>query len=87
MSTSTSEDQEVVSRDEVRPEAKLKASNMKNANWNERDQEKKANDFGVLSNSAAALEQMLAREIRRSEESLHTRIGWLYNWEGDGQAM
>jgi hypothetical protein len=88
MRTPPSEDVEAdIARDDGRPEIKGKGSKMKNVNWKDndkaRDKNDKNNDAGVLSDSA--LVQVLNKEIRRSEESLHTRIGRLIGKEMDKQ--
>jgi len=75
-----------LTRDEVRPETK-KGPRGKAAGWKDNDKEReknaKANDAAVLSDSGIA--QALSREIRKSEESLHTRIGRLIGKEMDKQ--
>jgi hypothetical protein len=59
---------------------------MKNVNWKDNDKARekidKNNDAGILSDSVV---QALNKEIRRSEESLHTRIGRLIGKEMDKQ--
>ena len=84
--TPPSEDVEAdITRDEGRPESKGKPGKGKNVGWKEgeKEREKKANDAGIMSDSA--ITQMLSKEIRKSEESLHTRIGRLIGKEMDKQ--
>lgn len=76
-----------IARDEGRPETKGKGPKGKNVNWKDGDKEReknpKSSDAAVLSDSNIG--QALSREIRKSEESLHTRIGRLIGKEMDKQ--
>ncbi|KIK63644.1 hypothetical protein GYMLUDRAFT_40712 [Collybiopsis luxurians FD-317 M1] len=89
-----------ISRDEVRPEPKS-GRGKKNVNWKEKDKDKaekedngngnggkdkqnsKAADASIINESA--LGQALSKEIRRTEENLHTRIARLLGKEMDKQ--
>ncbi|KAF9001924.1 hypothetical protein BDQ17DRAFT_1357730 [Cyathus striatus] len=85
------------SREETRvSDSKGKISKGKNVNWKDKDEGKdrekekdkdkastKSADAAVLNESA--LGQALAREIRKTEENLHTRIGRLIGKEMDKQ--
>jgi hypothetical protein len=83
--TPPSEDVEAdIAREEGRPESKPKGGPKgKNVGWKEGEKEKKSNDSGYMNDSAIA--QMLAKEIRKSEENLHTRIGRMLGKEMDKQ--
>lgn len=90
--TPPSEDAEGdLTRDEGRlPETKIKNTKGKNVNWKEKDDIAKDRDKNTKSNDTAlinesALGQALSREIRKTEESLHTRIGRLIGKEMDKQ--
>ncbi|KAF9072939.1 hypothetical protein BDP27DRAFT_1360693 [Rhodocollybia butyracea] len=84
-------------RDEIRPEPKA-GRGKKNVNWKEKEREKedkesgngnkeknnsKAADAALINESA--LGQALSKEIRRTEENLHTRIARLLTKEMDKQ--
>lgn len=88
----TSEDIEGdYARDDGRSgEQKNKGGKGKNVNWKEkddgnRDRNGKGTDAGILSDSS--LGQALTREIRKTEENLHTRLGRLIGKEMDKQRM
>lgn len=93
MRTPPSEDPEAdVTRDEGRQETKGKGTKGKNVNWKEdngkdkdkdKDKTPKASEPALV--NEAVLGQALSREIRKSEESLHTRIGRLIGKEMDKQ--
>ncbi|KAH7918211.1 hypothetical protein BV22DRAFT_1200056 [Leucogyrophana mollusca] len=78
-----------IPRDEVRaPEAKGKNVKGKNVAFRDRDDSKEKDkgakaDSGAMSDSGFT--QAVAKEIRKSEESLHTRIGRLIGKEMDKQ--
>ena len=62
----------------------------KNANWKEREESSKDRDKGGKTNDTAgisdsALGQALSREMKKTEESLHTRIGKLIGKEMEKQ--
>ncbi|KAJ3932683.1 MAG: hypothetical protein NXY57DRAFT_92220 [Lentinula lateritia] len=83
-----------VTRDEVRPEPKT-GRGKKNVNWKEKEREReesvggkdknnsKAGDGTIINESA--LGQALSKEIKRTEENLHTRISRLLSKEMDKQ--
>jgi hypothetical protein len=77
-----------IAREEGRAEGKGKGK-VKNVNWKEDNKEKEKNlkpgDAAIVTESI--LGQALSREIRKSEESLHTRIGRLIGKEMDKQRM
>jgi hypothetical protein len=90
--TPTSEDIEGdFTRDDGRlGEQKTKGGKGKNVNWKEKDEQNrdkdkngKTNDAAIISDSS--LGQALSREIRKTEENLHTRIGRLIGKEMDKQ--
>lgn len=90
----TSEDIEGdYTRDDGRSgEQKNKGGKGKNVNWKEKDdgnrdkdRNGKGTDAGILSDSS--LGQALTREIRKTEENLHTRLGRLIGKEMDKQRM
>lgn len=90
--TPTSEDVENdFNRDDIRPaEPKMRGGKGKNVNWKERENMEKNNgsvngrsDNAVINDSS--LGQALAREIRKTEENLHVRIGRLIGKEMDKQ--
>ncbi|KAJ7273234.1 hypothetical protein C8J57DRAFT_1317219 [Mycena rebaudengoi] len=88
MRTPPSDDGEAdAAREEGRlPEAKGKGAKGKNVNWKEKDdngKNAKMSDAALINESA--LGQALSREIRKMEESLHTRIGRLIGKEMDKQ--
>ncbi|KAJ6618338.1 hypothetical protein B0H10DRAFT_2030437 [Mycena sp. CBHHK59/15] len=92
--TPPSEDPEAdVARDEGRlPETKGKGAKGKNVNWKEKedngkdkDKDKNAKTSDATLINESALGQALSREIRKMEESLHTRIGRLIGKEMDKQ--
>jgi hypothetical protein len=91
MRTPPSDDGEAdVGRDEGRHETKGKGAKGKNVNWKEKDDNGKDKDKNLKNSDAAlindsALGQALSREIRKMEESLHTRIGRLIGKEMDKQ--
>ncbi|KAK7023928.1 hypothetical protein R3P38DRAFT_2954957 [Favolaschia claudopus] len=92
MRTPPSEDVEGdAGREEGRlPEAKGKGAKGKNVNWKEKDDNGKDKDKNPKNSDAAlindsVLGQALGREIRKMEESLHTRIGRLIGKEMDKQ--
>ncbi|KAJ7702347.1 hypothetical protein B0H17DRAFT_1043830 [Mycena rosella] len=92
MRTPPSEDGEGdVNREEGRlQETKGKGAKGKNVNWKEKDDNGKDKDKTAKTSDAAlindsALGQALSREIRKMEESLHTRIGRLIGKEMDKQ--
>ncbi|KAJ7445739.1 hypothetical protein B0H11DRAFT_2086645 [Mycena galericulata] len=92
MRTPPSEDGEGdATREEGRlPETKGKGAKGKNVNWKEKDDNGKDKDKNFKNSDAAlinesALGQALSREIRKMEESLHTRIGRLVGKEMDKQ--
>jgi hypothetical protein len=92
MRTPPSEDVEAdAAREEGRlHEGKGKGAKGKNVNWKEKDDNGKDKDKNVKTSDAAlindsALGQALSREIRKMEESLHTRIGRLIGKEMDKQ--
>ncbi|KAJ7632208.1 hypothetical protein FB45DRAFT_911811 [Roridomyces roridus] len=92
MRTPPSDDGEAdVAREENRlHEAKGKGGKGKNVNWKEKDDNGKDKDKNLKNSDAAlindsALGQALSREIRKMEESLHTRIGRLIGKEMDKQ--
>ncbi|KAJ7261361.1 hypothetical protein B0H12DRAFT_1106443 [Mycena haematopus] len=92
MRTPPSDDGEAdAGRDEGRlPETKGKGAKGKNVNWKEKDDNVKDKDKNLKNSDAAlinesALGQALSREIRKMEESLHTRIGRLIGKEMDKQ--
>jgi len=71
-------------------ESKPKSGRGKNVNWKEKedgnkdkDKNGKSNDTAIINDSS--LGQALSREIRKTEESLHTRIGRLIGKEMDKQ--
>ncbi|KAJ6547097.1 hypothetical protein B0H19DRAFT_1163992 [Mycena capillaripes] len=71
-------------------ETKGKGVKGKNVNWKEKDDNGKDKDKNLKNSDAAlinesALGQALSREIRKMEESLHTRIGRLIGKEMDKQ--
>ncbi|KAJ7684688.1 hypothetical protein DFH06DRAFT_1156346 [Mycena polygramma] len=71
-------------------ETKSKGAKGKNVNWKEKDDNGKDKDKNLKNSDAAlinesALGQALSREIRKMEESLHTRIGRLIGKEMDKQ--
>lgn len=84
-----------VTRDEVRPEPKT-GRGKKNVNWKEKEREReesvggkdknnsKAGDGTIINESA--LGQALSKEIKRTEENLHTRISRLLSKEMDKQS-
>lgn len=78
-----------VARDEVRAhDAKGKSVRGKNVAFRDREQTKEAEkgfkgDAGAISDSGIA--QVVSKEIKKSEESLHTRIGRLIGKEMDKQ--
>ncbi|KIJ60640.1 hypothetical protein HYDPIDRAFT_98194 [Hydnomerulius pinastri MD-312] len=78
-----------MARDEVRaPDSKGKNAKGKNVAFRDRDEgrDKEKNgkpDLGSVSDSGVA--QIVAKEIKKSEESLHTRIGRLIGKEMDKQ--
>lgn len=77
-------------RDETRvPESKAKGGKGKNVNWKEKDDSYRDKDKNGKSNEAimneSTLTQALSREMRKIEESLHTRIGRLIGKEMDKQ--
>lgn len=65
--------------------AKQKTVGFKDSDDNGKDKKEKNSDAALISESA--LGQALSREIRKSEESLHTRIGRLIGKEMDKQRM
>jgi hypothetical protein len=72
-------------RDETHTaETKAKGGKGKNLNWKERDKDKngKSNEFAFNESNLA---QALNREMKKTEESLHTRIGRLIGKEMDKQ--
>ncbi|KAJ3815773.1 hypothetical protein EV368DRAFT_44285 [Lentinula lateritia] len=85
-----------VTREEVRPEPKT-GRGKKNVNWKEKERERerdesvggkdknnsKAGDGAIINESA--LGQALSKEIKRTEENLHTRISRLLSKEMDKQ--
>ncbi|KAJ7093204.1 hypothetical protein C8R44DRAFT_815841 [Mycena epipterygia] len=92
MRTPPSEDVEAdAARDEGRlHETKGKGAKGKNVNWKEKEDNGKDKDKNLKNSDAAlindsALGQALSREIRKMEESLHTRIGRLIGKEMDKQ--
>jgi hypothetical protein len=92
MRTPPSEDAEGdAGREEGRlPETKGKGAKGKNVNWKEDNGKDKDKDKNLKNSDAAlindsALGQALSREIRKMEESLHTRIGRLIGKEMDKQ--
>jgi hypothetical protein len=86
--TPPSEDPETdLTRDEGRTESSRKGK-AKSSGWKDKDEkgkETKTNDASLIGESA--LGQALSREIRKTEESLHTRIGRLIAKEMDKQRM
>lgn len=78
-------------RDETRvPELKGKGGKGKNVNWKEKDDNNRDKDKNGKSNEAineSTLAQALSREMKKAEESLHTRIGRLIGKEMDKQRM
>jgi hypothetical protein len=75
-------------RDEGRPSEPKGKNKQKNVGWkdredNGRDKNTKSSDAAIINESA--LGQALSREIRKTEESLHTRIGRLIGKEMDKQ--
>ena len=77
-------------RDETRiPESKAKGGKGKNVNWKEKDDNSRDKDKNGKSNEAiineSTLGQALSREIKKTEDSLHTRIGRLIGKEMDKQ--
>ncbi|KAH7889916.1 hypothetical protein F5I97DRAFT_1998295 [Phlebopus sp. FC_14] len=76
-----------LTREDVRAaEAKGKNAKSKNVAFRDRDEARDRNakvDQGSVSDSAVA--QLVAKEIKKSEESLHTRIGRLIGKEMDKQ--
>ncbi|KAF7338662.1 hypothetical protein MVEN_02092700 [Mycena venus] len=71
-------------------ETKGKGAKGKNVNWKEKEDNGKDKDKNLKNSDAAlindsALGQALSREIRKMEESLHTRIGRLIGKEMDKQ--
>jgi len=77
-------------RDETRiPESKAKGGKGKNVNWKEKDDNNRDKDKNGKSNEAiineSSLAQALSREMRKTEDSLHTRIGRLIGKEMDKQ--
>ncbi|KAJ7090254.1 hypothetical protein B0H15DRAFT_255005 [Mycena belliarum] len=92
MRTPPSDDGEAdAAREESRlQETKGKGAKGKNVNWKEKDDNGKDKDKNPKTSDAAlindsALGQALSREIRKMEESLHTRIGRLIGKEMDKQ--
>ncbi|KAJ7756874.1 hypothetical protein DFH07DRAFT_919930 [Mycena maculata] len=91
MRTPPSEDGEGdATREERLHETKGKGAKGKNVNWKEKDDSGKDKDKNPKNSDAAlindsALGQALSREIRKMEESLHTRIGRLIGKEMDKQ--
>lgn len=69
------------------PDTKGKGVKGKNVNWKEKDDSKekapKTNDAVLINDSS--LGQALTREIRKTEENLHTRLGRLIGKEMDKQ--
>jgi hypothetical protein len=81
-----------ITRDEGRVEGggKGKAGKGKNVNWKDNDRDngkEKGVRAGDVNIGESALGQALSKEIRKSEESLHTRIGRLIGKEMDKQRM
>lgn len=79
-------------RDEMRIlESKTKSGKGKNVNWKEKEDSNRDKDKNGKFNEAAlnesTLAQALSREMRKTEESLHTRIGRLIGKEMDKQRM
>jgi hypothetical protein len=71
-----------IAHEKGRPASKPKGgAKGKNVGWKEG--EKKSNDSGFMSDSAIAL--MLAKEIRKSGENLHTQISWMLGKDMDKQ--
>ncbi|PPQ78521.1 hypothetical protein CVT25_011793 [Psilocybe cyanescens] len=88
--TPTSDDVENEFSEARLSDTKSKGAKGKNVNWKEKDepgkvQEKasKPTDAALINDSS--LGQALSREIKRTEESLHSRIGKLINKEMDKQ--
>lgn len=70
------------------PDTKGKGAKGKNVNWKEKDDSikdkaPKTNDAALINDSS--LGQALTREIRKTEENLHTRLGRLIGKEMDKQ--
>lgn len=87
--TPPSEDVEAeLPRDEGRIEAKPKGSKGKNVNFKEKEDNGKDKNAksGEAPVSESALGQTLTKEIRKMEESLHTRIGRLVGKEMEKQS-
>ncbi|KAJ7197192.1 hypothetical protein GGX14DRAFT_471760 [Mycena pura] len=91
MRTPPSEDEADAAREEGRiQEPKGKGGKGKNVNWKDKDdngkdkeRNPKAGDAALVNDSPVG--QALSREIRKMEESLHTRIGRLIGKEMDKQ--
>ncbi|KAF8905988.1 hypothetical protein CPB84DRAFT_1705198 [Gymnopilus junonius] len=71
-------------------DTKSKAAKGKNVNWKEKDESGKALDKGAKPSDAAIINDStlglaLSREIKKTEESLHSRIGKLIGKEMDKQ--
>ncbi|TFK42749.1 hypothetical protein BDQ12DRAFT_676749 [Crucibulum laeve] len=75
-------------RDDSRlPDVKGKGGKAKNVNWKDKDDGAKEKEKNGKSDAAleSTLGQALTREIRKTEENLHTRIGRLIGKEMDKQ--
>jgi hypothetical protein len=71
------------SRDEIRATEPKSKGKGRNVNWKEKDDKEKKSDAGILSDSS--LGQVITREMKKTEESLHTRLGRLIGKEMDKQ--
>lgn len=82
-----------LNRDDSRlPDSKAKGAKGKNVNWKEggenlKDKEKGAKVSDATLIGESSLGQALTREIRKTEENLHTRIGRLIGKEMDKQRL
>jgi len=71
------------SRDEIRATEPKSKGKGRNVNWKDKDDKEKKSDTGILND--AALGQVITREMKKTEESLHTRLGRLIGKEMDKQ--
>lgn len=78
-------EQEVTPREEIRPEPKGKSKKKVVDFKDDKDRTVKPAEQALISESA--LGQALSREMKKTEENLHNRIGRLINKEMDRQSM
>ena len=71
------------SRDETRAAEPKSKGKGRNVNWKERDDKERKSDATILSESS--LGQVFTREMKKTEENLHSRLGRLIGKEMDKQ--